>query len=34
MWDLLFVVISFACFASGVLYVHACEWLKGDRKNV
>ena len=33
MWDLLFVLITFACFSSGVLYAHACGWLKEERKN-
>ena len=33
MWDLLFVFVSFACFALGVLYAHACAWLRGEPKN-
>jgi len=31
MWDLLFIFITFATFASGVLYAHACDRLKGSR---
>lgn len=34
MWDTLCVLISLACFAAGVLYVHACERLKGENTNV
>lgn len=33
MWDVLFVFISIVCFASGVVYVYACGWLKGERKH-
>ncbi len=33
MLDLLFTFITFACFASGVLYVHALARLKGERNH-
>lgn len=33
MWDSLCVLLSLACFAAAVLYVHACALLKGENKN-
>lgn len=33
MWDTLFILISLACFATGVLYVRACVRLKGERSH-
>jgi hypothetical protein len=31
MWDTLFIILTFVCFAVGVLYVRACVRLKGER---
>ena len=31
MWDMLFILVTLACFASGVLYVRGCVRLKGER---
>ena len=33
MWDTLFILISLGCFASAVLYAHACQRLKGERNH-
>lgn len=33
MWDTLFIFLTFACFAAGVLYVRACERIKGERNH-
>lgn len=33
MWDTLCVLITLACFASGVFYVRACALLRGGREH-
>jgi hypothetical protein len=33
MWDVLFMLLTFACFFSAVLYVRACSWLKKEQSN-
>jgi hypothetical protein len=33
MWDVLFMLLTFACFFSGVLYVRACRSLKKEQSN-
>lgn len=33
MWDTLFVILTFACFATAVLYVRACVRIKGERNH-
>jgi hypothetical protein len=33
MWDILFILITLACFGSAVLYAHACVRLQGERNH-
>lgn len=33
MWDILFIFLTFACFAAAVLYVRACVRIKRERNH-
>jgi hypothetical protein len=33
MWDTFCVLISVACFAAAIFYVHACDLLRKERKH-